>query len=68
MGRTFRVGWGPGWTLAHIGPGLAVEQDGSGQDKELLPSSPTPPPSFLFVGSLASRPKVARAVEGPRCV
>ncbi|XP_050720849.1 nuclear pore complex protein Nup98-Nup96-like isoform X5 [Eriocheir sinensis] len=65
MGRTFRVGWGPGWTLAHVGPGLAVEQDGSGQDMESVPSSPTPPPSFLFAGSLASRPKVARAVEGP---
>lgn len=71
MGRSFRVGWGPGWALSHVGPALAVEQNGvsgAGQGKELLPSSPTPPPSFLFVGSLASRPKVARAVEGPRYV
>lgn len=68
MGRSFRVGWGPGWALSHTGPALAVEQDGASQERESKPASPTPPPSFLFVGSLASRPKVAKAVEGPRYV
>ncbi|MPC21388.1 Nuclear pore complex protein Nup98-Nup96 [Portunus trituberculatus] len=67
MGRSFRVGWGPGWTLAHIGPMLALEQEGTSEgEQESVPSQPSPPPSFLFVGSLASQPKVAKGNEGPR--
>ena len=26
-GRSFRVGWGPGWTLVHCGDGLSVAGD-----------------------------------------
>ncbi|XP_063884197.1 nuclear pore complex protein Nup98-Nup96-like isoform X2 [Scylla paramamosain] len=66
MGRSFRVGWGPGWTLAHTGPMLAPDQDfGTEGEQESVPLQPSPPPSFLFVGSLASQPKVAKGVEGP---
>lgn len=67
MGRSFRVGWGPGWTLAHTGPTLALDQDeGTEGEQESVPALPSPPPSFLFVGSLASQPKVAKGMDGPR--
>ncbi|KAG0722886.1 Nuclear pore complex protein Nup98-Nup96 [Chionoecetes opilio] len=67
MGRSFRVGWGPGWSLAHIGPALALSHGvGAGEEEEGDASQSSPPPSFLFVGSLATQPRVARDVEGPR--
>ena len=28
MGRSFRVGWGPGWTLAHCGDILQPSDEG----------------------------------------
>lgn len=70
MGRSFRVGWGPGWTLAHTGPTLSLDQDVTVREEqqEGVMAQPSPPPSFLFVGSLAAQPKVARGMEGPRCV
>ena len=69
MGRSFRVGWGPGWTLAHTGPTLALDQEGAAEEEEeSMPSQLSPPPSFLFVGSLATQPKMAKGREGPRCV
>jgi nuclear pore complex protein Nup98-Nup96 len=28
MGRSFRVGWGPGWTLVHAGTACAAQEEG----------------------------------------
>ncbi|KAK3891422.1 hypothetical protein Pcinc_004721 [Petrolisthes cinctipes] len=65
MGRSFRVGWGPGWKLAHTGPSLSHSL---GQEQiEEAPTQPSPSaPSFLFLGSFASQPKAMPSTEGPR--
>lgn len=65
MGRSFRVGWGPGWTLAHIGPALSHSL-GQEQVEEAPTQSSSPPPSFLFLGSFASQPKTTSRTEGLR--
>lgn len=49
-GRSFRVGWGPGWTLAHCGHRLSSQLD-----KQLELQEPTAKTDFSFL------PKPARS-------
>lgn len=35
MGRSFRVGWGPNWTLVHCGSPLSTSQESKDQFKDL---------------------------------
>lgn len=36
VGRSFRVGWGPGWTLAHCGQRLTAPMGKQLEQQELM--------------------------------
>lgn len=66
-GRSFRVGWGPGWKLVHTGslltPSVDEDNDAGGLNMVIVNE---PPPAFLCMGSLAAEPKSAPSAECPR--
>nr|XP_053652021.1 nuclear pore complex protein Nup98-Nup96-like [Cherax quadricarinatus] len=69
MGRSFRVGWGPGWQLVHAGPQLAstaIEEYNDDVGSTVAMKTSFSPACFLFLGSLASQPKTAQNAESPR--
>ncbi|KAK7077511.1 Nuclear pore complex protein Nup98-Nup96 [Halocaridina rubra] len=69
MGRSFRVGWGPGWTLVHAGRHLAslfsVEEDAEEESTSEEIVRQHPHISFLFTGSTVTQPKTTKAVGTP---
>lgn len=69
MGRSFRVGWGPGFKVAHTGtllPQPTMEQEDSEEGTSDAMVTQPPPTSFLFMGSLAAQPKTVPRDEAPR--
>lgn len=44
MGRSFRVGWGPNWTLVHCGNPLSTSSESKDQNKEDMSFSFLPRP------------------------
>lgn len=69
MGRSFRVGWGPGWRFVHGGPKLTPtmmeEEDDLRIVKENALSVPSPA-SFLFMGAAHSQPRMTATADAPR--
>ncbi|XP_076068248.1 nuclear pore complex protein Nup98-96 [Oratosquilla oratoria] len=59
MGRSFRVGWGPGWTLVHAGMALDskislevnLKEDEEEEEMEAAPEVPAEKPAASFVFS-----------------
>lgn len=47
MGRSFRVGWGPNWTLVHCGKPLVMSEDSKDQTKDVLGFSFLPRPTKI---------------------
>ncbi|XP_058271327.1 nuclear pore complex protein Nup98-Nup96 isoform X2 [Hemibagrus wyckioides] len=47
MGRSFRVGWGPNWTLVHCGKPLVTSEESKDQTKDVLGFSFLPRPTKI---------------------
>ncbi|XP_066985536.1 nuclear pore complex protein Nup98-Nup96 isoform X4 [Macrobrachium rosenbergii] len=65
MGRSFRVGWGPGWMLVHAGKQLAslrIPEETEVEMAEDEPPSHPSPVSFFFLGSV-TQPKRAKTTS-----
>ena len=70
MGRSFRVGWGPGWTLVHAGKRLASlrepEERTETEAIEVETARHPSPVSFLFLGSTVTQPKTTKPAVSQR--
>ncbi|XP_071536079.1 nuclear pore complex protein Nup98-Nup96-like [Panulirus ornatus] len=67
MGRSFRVGWGPGWKLVHAGSLLvpsAMDEDDEAGGLNMIVNEP--PPAFLCMGSLTTETKTAASTDSPK--
>ncbi|XP_068236847.1 nuclear pore complex protein Nup98-Nup96-like isoform X2 [Palaemon carinicauda] len=66
MGRSFRVGWGPGWTLVHAGKELASLKVPEETETEMTDDEPPchpSPLSFFFFGAAITQSRTTKTAD-----